>query len=178
MMNNLVLTLTGADRIGIVEEVTQLLFEHGGNVETSRMARLGGDFAMIMLVSIPPDRLADVEIQLERWVDRGYKVTTTLTDESYAKTHPGWLPYRIEVRGADHEGIIHQIARHLSQGGINIESMDTETVRAPISGSLLFAMTARVVAPPDLREEQWQADLKKAGHLLNVDVRTSSILDK
>ena len=48
---NLVLTLTGPDRIGIVESVTGLLVARGGNVEMSRMARLGGEFAILMLVS-------------------------------------------------------------------------------------------------------------------------------
>ena len=50
MQKTFVLTLTGPDRIGFVEKVTGLLLERGGNVETSRMARLGGEFAILMLV--------------------------------------------------------------------------------------------------------------------------------
>ena len=53
MKRNFVLTLTGPDRIGIVDRVTGLLLDRGGNVETSRMARLGGEFAVLMLVSLP-----------------------------------------------------------------------------------------------------------------------------
>ena len=55
MSKNFVLTLTGPDRIGIVERVTRVLLDRGGNVETSRMARLGGEFAILMLVSMPAD---------------------------------------------------------------------------------------------------------------------------
>ena len=57
MQRNLVLTLTGPDRIGIVEGVTKLLVDRDGNVEMSRMARLGGEFAILMLVSYRPTRL-------------------------------------------------------------------------------------------------------------------------
>jgi glycine cleavage system transcriptional repressor len=53
MQKTFVLTLTGPDRIGFVEKVTGLLLERGGNVETSRMARLGGEFAILMLAWIP-----------------------------------------------------------------------------------------------------------------------------
>ena len=53
MRKNIVFTLTGTDRTGLVEEITKLLLDLGGNVETSRMARLGGEFAVLMLVSIP-----------------------------------------------------------------------------------------------------------------------------
>ena len=41
MQMEFVLTLTGHDRVGIVKEITNVLVRHGGNVENSRMARLG-----------------------------------------------------------------------------------------------------------------------------------------
>src|SRR4051812_22080239 len=126
MPTNFVLTLTGPDRIGIVEEVTGLLLEFGGNVETSRMARLGGEFAVLMLVSMPAGRLSGLDEGLEVLTARGYKVTTTVAGGTYAEAHPGWHPYRIEVHGADHEGIIHEVAHYLSGYGISIESVDSE----------------------------------------------------
>src|SRR3954470_11409295 len=105
MQKNFVLTLTGPDRIGIVDRVTGLVLDRGGNVETSRMARLGGEFAMLMLVSMPEGRFAGLDGDLEGLAAEGYKATTTPAERTYAEAHPGWLPYRIEVRGADHEGI-------------------------------------------------------------------------
>src|SRR3954453_22707446 len=97
MQKTFVLTLTGPDRIGIVDEVTGLLLERGGNVETSRMARLGGEFAILMLVSMPAEHLAGLDEGLKRLATQGYKVTTTPAERTYAEAHPGWLPYRIEV---------------------------------------------------------------------------------
>jgi len=97
MRNNLVFTLTGPDRIGIVEEVTQLLLEHDGNVETSRMVRLGGEFAILMLVSIPADQVTGLSKDVETLIAEGYKVTTSQTDQTYADQHRGWLPYQIEL---------------------------------------------------------------------------------
>src|SRR6478736_5921429 len=102
MPTNFVLTLTGPDRIGIVDEVTGLLLERGGNVETSRMARLGGEFAVLMLVSMPAAGFAGLEGGLGSLTVQGYKVTTTFARSTYAEAHPGWLPYRIEIHGADH----------------------------------------------------------------------------
>src|SRR4051812_799034 len=149
MHSQFVLSLTGPDRIGIVERVTGLLLERGGNVETSRMARLGGEFAVLMLVSMPGDRFAGLDDHFAGLVVAGYKVTTSPVEQTYARSHPGWVPYRIEVQGADHEGIIHQVAHYLSEQGINIESVESQTSLAPISGSPLFAMTAEVAVPPE-----------------------------
>jgi glycine cleavage system transcriptional repressor len=173
MRSNIVFTLTGADRIGIVEDVTQLLLAHGGNVETSRMARLGGAFAMLMLVSIPAAQRASLETDLETLAAQGYKVTTEYTEQTYAETQAGWQPFQIAVQGADHEGIVHEIAAYLAGRGINIESMDTETTPAPISGSPLFAMTALIVVPPDLLDQGWEAALKDVGQQLNVAINVS-----
>ncbi len=174
MRTNIVFTLTGPDRIGIVESVTRLLLDRGGNVETSRMARLGGEFAMLLLVSIPSEQLAVLDGDVEKLVARGYKVTTGLTEITYAETYRGWRPYIIEVHGADHEGIIHQVAHHLSERGINIESMDTGTIKAPVSGTPLFSMTALVLVPPDLTGRDWENALDKVGRQLNVDIRVSA----
>ncbi len=173
MQTNFILTLTGPDRIGIVDEVTGLLLEHGGNVETSRMARLGGEFAVLMLVSMPADWFTILEKGLEALTAQGYKVTTTRAERTYAEAHPGWLPYRVEVEGADHEGIIHEVAHYLSSHGINIESMDSECTPAPTSGTPLFAMTAQVVVPPSRIGTGWETGLEEIGGRLNLDIRVS-----
>ncbi len=171
MQKNFVLTLTGADRIGIVDEITRLLLDRGGNVETSRMARLGGEFAVLMLVSMSEPQYAGLDTDLEDLVARGYKVTTTPTKRPYTEAHPGWTPFRIEVHGADHEGIIHKIAHHLSQQNINIESVETETTSAPFGGVPLFHMTALVVAPPAPPDQGWEAGLQAIGNEMNLEVR-------
>lgn len=175
MQKTFVLTLTGPDRIGFVDEVTGLLLERGGNVETSRMARLGGEFAILMLVTIPTDQLPRLENDLEGLVARGYKVTTTPVEQTLYESHTGWLPYRIEVQGADHEGIIHEVAHYLSEHGISIESVDSECTPGPTSGVPLFAMTARVVVPPGLTGKGWEDGLDELGDRRNLDITVSGL---
>src|SRR5690242_347557 len=115
MPSKFILTLTGPDRIGIVDRVTGLLLDRGGNVETSRMARLGGEFAVLMLVSLPEDRAGGLDADLQGLRDQGYTISTTPSEHTYAEAHEGWIPHRIEVEGADHEGIIHRVANYLSR---------------------------------------------------------------
>ena len=175
MRTNIVFTLTGADRVGIVDEVTQLLFNLGGNVETSRMARLGGEFAILMLVALPSEQLANLDKNVQHLIAQGYKVTTIQTQQTYAEAHAGWRPYQIQVQGADHEGLIHEIAHTLSQSGINIEAMETGTVRAANSGIALFTMTAEVIVPPDLPGQTWSAALEDVAHRLHLDMKLAAI---
>lgn len=173
MSAQIVLTITGPDRVGIVEEVTQVLLELGGNVDTSRMMRLGGEFAMMMLVSLPAEEEPQLGASLGHLVAAGYKVTASPTERP-RDAHARWRPYRVEVHGADHEGIIHEIARGLARRGISIESAETETRQAPVSAVPLFSMTALVVVPPGLDEAAWRAELADAAHEANVDVTVAS----
>jgi glycine cleavage system transcriptional repressor len=169
MPRNIVLTLTGPDRIGIVEEVTRLVFDRGGNVETSRMARLGGEFAVLMLIAMPEERAGSFDADFDGFTSKGYKVTVSAADAASSPVHEGWSPYRIDVDGADHEGIIHQVARHLAGHGISIEEMDSESAPAPTSGAPLFAMRALVLVPPDA-DEIWVEGLKEIGWKLNLEI--------
>jgi glycine cleavage system transcriptional repressor len=175
MRTDIVFTLTGPDRVGIVEEVTGVVLGLGGNVQTSRMTRLGGEFAILMLVSLPAARAGEVDAAFEQLTAEGYRVAVTTTDRATAEEYRGWLRYQIEVHGADHEGIIHEIARGLSQRGINIESADTGTTRAPVSGTPLFSMMALVAVPPGLAEAEWTQDLREAGSEANVGISITAV---
>jgi len=174
MHTNVILTLTGPDRVGLVEDVTRRILERGGNIETSRMARLGGAFAILSLISLPAAQLAGLEAAFEPLVAQGYKLTLSQAGQAHGERYAGWLPYQIEVHGADHEGIIHHVAHVLAESGITIESMDTSTASAAMSGSPLFSMQALVLAPPGLPRDRWESALQQAGHDMNVDIVVSA----
>ena len=175
MNKNIVLTLTGHDRIGIVKEITNVFVKHGGNVENSRMARLGGEFAMLALIAIEEKDLPTLEADFQKLRNDGFQITLLQTEDDHTKKYAGWLPYQIEVLGADHEGIVHEIAHHLAKQGINIEDMETTTAPAPMSGTLLFTMQATVLVPPNLAFHKWSDALDEIGDKLNVSIKVAVI---
>jgi len=175
MSIQIVFTLTGPDRVGIVETVTRALLQVGGNVETSRMARLGGEFAILMLVSIPSERLEGIDQAFAELSAQGYRIAVSRTEPERVTSHADWPVYQIDVRGADHEGIVHEIARGLSKCGINIESMETHTTPAPMSGIPLFSMSVQVAVPPQLAEEEWRSALSEAAQHSGVDVTVAPV---
>jgi glycine cleavage system transcriptional repressor len=176
MSIDVVLTVTGPDRVGIVEEVTQFLLDARGNVGTSRMARLGGEFAILMLATLPADAggsardaAASLEAAFAPLASQGYRVSVIPTACDSGPECATWPTYRIEVVGADHEGIVNEIVSGLSRSGITIESMETGTTDAPNTGALLFTMSAVVAVPPQLDEAVWRSDLETAAEASNVD---------
>jgi len=174
MSKNIVLTLTGKDKIGLVDHVTSVVVKRGGNVEASRMAHLGGEFAMLMLVTLADDQFADLDADFQGLRAEGYQAALIQTEDE-SKKFSGWLPYEIEVTGADHEGIIHEVSHHLASQGINIESMDTSSTPAPMSGTPLFMMKGVVLVPPKLNFHDWSDALEDIGDKLNVNVKVGVV---
>ena len=51
MKQHLAVSAIGSDRTGMVHDLTRLVSECGGNISESRMAGLGSEFAMLLLIS-------------------------------------------------------------------------------------------------------------------------------
>ncbi|MFM8792939.1 MAG: ACT domain-containing protein, partial [Solirubrobacterales bacterium] len=62
----LAVTALGRDRPGIVAGLTGVLVEAGGNVDDSQMSLLHGQFAVMLIVSVPDDTHVDrLRVQLD-----------------------------------------------------------------------------------------------------------------
>jgi glycine cleavage system transcriptional repressor len=167
----MVLTAVGRDRPGIVEEFTKLILHYDGNIEASRMVRLGGDFAMLVFVSAPEDRVFELRKAVDDLHYTKFDVLTRLSEIDDEDEDPVELRCTIIVLGADHMGIINQVAQYLSEQGINLESMHTEVSAAPMSGTPLFTMSADVVIPPQLAVEDLREAMEFIGEEMGVDTK-------
>ncbi len=173
MRRHLVMTFVGPDQIGIVDRVTRMILEYDGNVEESRMTRLGGEFAMLLLISVSARQIEELNSALADLEKEGFHASVRQTEPGKAVRYEGWLTYRLEVSGADNEGIIHSITHHLAEQNINVEIMDTNTAAAAMSGAILFSMTAIVVVPPELSYPDWRHRLDEIGDTMNVNIEVS-----
>ncbi len=167
MRKQLVLTASGRDRVGIVDEIADLIVRHQGNVESSRMVKLGGDFAMLMFISAPEDEIESFRSSLAEVHYARYDIQTRLSEVSDPEEASA-VPCGITVEGADHMGIIHQVACYLAEQGINIETMTTDVMAAPMSGTPLFTMSAVVRVPPRLDVDDLREALEYIGNEVGV----------
>ncbi len=155
MQSSWVLTFTSPDRPGIVEALTKVVAEHGGNWEESRMARLAGDFAGLARITVDEERASDLIAALRRLESQGLVVnarpTTTLSGGAQAET-PDAACWQLVLAGADHEGIVNRVTEHLKGWGINVEEMETHVEPAPITGTPLFSMHCQIRLPHNQRE--------------------------
>ncbi|MBC8256844.1 MAG: hypothetical protein H8E85_05995 [Candidatus Marinimicrobia bacterium] len=168
-MNNLIITAIGSDRLGIVSELSGIITTHGGNVEESRMSRLGSDFAIIMLVSVSTDWEESLEVALKSI--NNLTISTKATQNQEVGDNK---KYQIDLNGADNEGIVKVLSKYLAEKSINILEMETHISQAPISGSPLFNLNASVSIPDEVEEKSIQSDLSQIAQKLGVEIQLIS----
>lgn len=175
MSNYFLVTATGQDKPGVVSKVTEVFLKHNYNLEESRMAVLGGEFAAIMLVSGSEDSIDKMKTSLGKLESDGIAASVKETKPYNADKFKDYTQCELSLTGADHEGIVHNLSSKLKEENINIQSAHTEVVSAPITGSVLFCMNSTIMVPPSLPVEQLRNDLDKIAQEQSVDIELIEI---
>lgn len=165
------LAAIGPDRPGLVAEVTSFVAQHGGNVEDSRMAILGAEFGILLLVSGPPDVVGAIEGgvgDLSRATGLEFQVRRTRSPEEHRRE--AGIPCLVTAEALDHEGIVQAVSGALHRVGVNIVSLTTESYEAPITGSPLFRMEARIDVPPGRTIADVRTSLDEVARKENLDI--------
>jgi glycine cleavage system transcriptional repressor len=142
---NLAVTAVGRDRPGIVAGITGALLDFGGNVDDSQMSILHGQFAVMLIVSVPDDTDVDaIAARLdETAADLGLG-GVTVTPVSELDRGPG-PTHVLTVYGPDRPGIVHDVSSLLADHGVNVT--DLRTKRTGSADSPLYTMMMEVVVP-------------------------------
>lgn len=165
---NLVISVLGKDQPGIVDKLSQCILDAGGNIADSRMTVLGGDFAVILMVSGNWNAIAKLEAQLEP-VAESLGMTLTLRRTEDRMTQRNLLPYGVDVVALDHPGIVHHLASFFSARAINIQDMNTSTYSAAHTGTPMFSVHMTVEIPADQHIATIREDFVEFCDQLNLD---------
>lgn len=168
MSQRIVLTFTSPDRPGIVEDLTSVVVQHGGNWEESRSARLAGEFAGLALVSAPADQIESLRSSLELLRQKNIQVATQVTAEAPAT--PTGQTMSLTCEGADHEGIVRPLTAALAELNINVDEMATCVKPAPTTGTPLFHLECQLRVPPSCELNDLQERLSDLESTLDVQI--------
>jgi glycine cleavage system regulatory protein len=167
-MTDLVITLIGPDRPGLVEAVATTVAEHRGNWLEGRMAHLAGKFAGILRVEVPEERVADLRAALGKLESRGLKV---VAEPGGGGTEGGFRAMEVELLGLDRPGLVKEISGLLAARRVNVEELSTDLYSAPMSGDTMFRARARVNVPPEVDQHELRESLERLAGDLMVEIR-------
>ncbi len=173
----LVITAVGPDRPGLVDAVSEFVYSHDGNVEGSRAATLGGEFAIVMLVSGGDADIASIVDGIDGFA-AGAGLSCTVKPTTAPQEGPAPAPalgYVMTVHAMDHPGIVQAVTHHLAAAGVNIEALDTQVESAPHTGTAVFRLQAKLSLPAEVNIPRFRAELQGLGEGLNVDIQLTAM---
>lgn len=164
-MASLILTVIGPDRPGLVRALSAAVAARGGSWLESRMARLAGQFAGIVLVDAPAGLLDD----LRTLESQGLRIITQ--DVGPIPEPASGQRMTLEVVGNDRPGIVRDVTQVLAECGLNIEELATDVSSGSFSGGTLFRAQAVLRAPSEAAIEAARTGLEELGNELMVEFR-------
>jgi glycine cleavage system transcriptional repressor len=168
------LSAIGSDRPGIVADLAELIYECDCNLEDSSMTVLGGEFAVLLLLSGTgpdvDDRLRGACKRLE-WEKRLTVFFRPLEGEPVPYgADLGLVPYEFHAVGVDKAGIVAKVCRCLARHGINITQLQSQARPEPQSGTPLYTMRICLRLPGALDVEALRSELDQIATELRIDV--------
>ena len=146
MQEYLVISAIGEDKPGIINALSKVATEHQCNILDTRMTVLGGEFALLMMISGDGSAIDSAQTAISPVADK-LGLTTILKRTRPRTSGTTSRPYRIEVVAIDHPGIVAEIAGFFSTREMNIEEMETGAYAAAHTGTPMFSLEMTVNIP-------------------------------
>lgn len=168
MKQHIAVSAIGTDRTGLVHELTKVISDCGGNIGESRMASLGSEFAMVMLIAGNWHSLAKLETELKKFADStGLTVNLRRTEPRAPRTDQ--LPYSIDAVCLDQSGVVASISGFCSSRGIDIAEVSTRSYPAAHTGAQMFSVQMVVNVPSRLHLAHLREEFMEFCDSLNLD---------
>ena len=168
-MTPLVLTLIGDDKPGLVNAASEAVAAHGGTWLESRLARLAGKFAGIVLIVAPDEKTEGLTGALRALESAGLKVAVERGAAQVAPT-TGARRLDIEVVGHERPGIVRDLTQTLKNLGANIEEFSSGVESAAFTGAEMFRAKIRVGLPETLTPAELRRTLERLAGEIMVDL--------
>ncbi len=169
-------TIIGKDRPGIVAGAAEVLFRLGSNIEDSSCTMLGGEFAMILIVShdkpFSKTRMLEDFKAFGETMQLSVFVRSLSSDEVRYQTPVGELCI-VSVYGSDRPGIVFRVTKELADRGVNISDLNTKLIGSP--DSPVYVMMLEAVLPEGVGVEELEKMLERLKKELNVEISVRSV---
>ena len=168
MPKRYIITLTAANRVGILAAITNAMAELGCDLQEVSQTVIQKFFTIILAAEFPDHRDPEVVVDHIRDVCRPYGIEVCLKDPSLEtlQENPdeGVDKFILTVTGHDQPGIIRQISARLAQEGIDIT--DLHAVRNDDDRS--FVMVMELAVPLGVEALPLQQELEDIGSSIGL----------
>lgn len=170
MPREFIITMTAANRVGILSAATRAMAELGGDLREASQTVVRGFFTMIFSAEFPDqldqqvirDHLQDACRSFHTEV--GVNEVPAGTGRPEARDVPPVRLHVLRLGGDNQPGVLRELSGLISMSRIDITGMHAVRVR----GGRGFEMIMKIAIPADTDTEKLLRDLNEAGRSFNI----------
>jgi len=165
-MKQLVITILGQDRPGLVESISSVILQNKGNWLSSNLSHLLGHFAGIIQVEVAQEHFEALQNALNALPKLDVRIETGNTEvEPSSKEQINFV-----ITGNDRPGIVQELASVIHHKGASITHLNSRQQSAPNWGVPIFSAVATVTLPSGMNKEEVIDALESITSDLIVDI--------
>lgn len=164
MLKQLIVTLIGDDKSGLIKNLSHVVSEHKGNWLASNMSELAGQFAGILQIS--------VEDEHYRELCEALSLIPGLTiNFAEGKNQTVWQESpSLIIHDNDRPGIINDIAQILTKHNIELKAISTHCKDLWQSENNYFYAKLKLTLPEGLNIEKFNQDIAAISTTITVEL--------
>jgi glycine cleavage system regulatory protein len=155
----------GPDKPGMLNRLASVIHHHEGKWISSKMIQLDGQFASIIKVDAPAEKIKSVQDALMTLPDIDLKIHQNQPTENISSQQ-----VHLHVDARDASGIVSDINQVFASHGVGVEQMEYHRMMVAEGGETVFTADMDLTIPGELDPNAIVMDLKRLQEQIVVEV--------
>lgn len=164
----IVISAVGGEPTTVVNDLAKVVLDCGGNIKESRMAVMGSEFGILLLVAGNWHTISRLERGLAKF-GKGHDITMQFKRTEARSLGKELLPYAVDVVGLDRPGIVHSLSGFFTSRKVEIGEVSTRSYTAAHTGANMFSVQMFVNIPSTVHIAGLREEFMEFCDQLNVD---------
>jgi glycine cleavage system transcriptional repressor len=164
----IVISAVGGEPTTAVNELSRIIADCGGSIKESRMAAMGSEFGILLLVAGNWHTIGRLERDLGKYGSEG-GIAMQFKRTEARRMGKELLPYAVDVVGLDQPGIVHNLSRFFAARKVEIGEVSSRSYPAAHTGAPMFSVQMYVNIPSAVHIAGLREEFMEFCDQLNVD---------
>jgi glycine cleavage system transcriptional repressor len=171
MTKRFIMTAFAKDRLGLVADITKIIFDNDCNLEDTEMTQLADEFVIMLLFTGQKQGLLEQVTKECRRLEKEKNISAFVRELEGEITKPikNFTTYSLHVQGVDQAGMVYKISDFLAKNSINISKLLSRQSMSPQSGTTIYTIEIEIQVPKEKSPDELEQDFLELGNQMQID---------
>ena len=171
MTKRFIMTAFAKDRLGLVADITKIIFDNDCNLEDTEMTQLADEFVIMLLFTGQKQGLLEQITRECRRLEKEKNISAFVREleGEIIKPIKNFNAYSLHVEGVDQAGMVYKISDFLAKNSINIAKLLSRQTMSPQSGTIIYTIEIEIQVPKEKALDELEQDFSELGNQMQID---------